>query len=160
MPAQFLTNLFIAFLWTLFQDEDYFKFTTFVTGYIVGIGIVYLMHRFFGERFYLGRFYAFLKLLLIFISELIQSSYLVLKHILSPKIRIKPGIFKYETILESDVEVTALAMLLTLTPGSVVIEVTPKGDTFYIHGMDVEESKEMLLRSLSKFEKAIMEVTR
>jgi multicomponent Na+:H+ antiporter subunit E len=160
MATQFFTNLFIAFLWTLFQDEEYFKFTTFVTGYIVGVGIVYLMHRFFGERFYLGRFYAFLKLVLIFISELIQSSYLVLKHILSPKIRIKPGIFKYETILESDVEVTALAMLLTLTPGSVVMEVTPEGDTFYIHGMDVKESKEMLLKSLSKFEKAIMEVTR
>ncbi|AXI10793.1 Na+/H+ antiporter subunit E [Oceanobacillus sp. 143] len=160
MATQFFTNLFIAFLWTLFQDEEYFKFTTFVTGYIVGVGIVYLMHRFFGERFYLGRFYAFLKLVLLFISELIQSSYLVLKHILSPKIHIKPGIFKYETILESDVEVTALAMLLTLTPGSVVMEVTPEGDTFYIHGMDVKESKEMLLKSLSKFEKAIMEVTR
>ena len=40
------------------------------------------------------------------------------------------------------------------------MEVNPEGDTFYIHGMDVEESKDMLITSLGKFEKAIMEVTR
>ena len=57
-------------------------------------------------------------------------------------------------------EVTTLAMLLTLTPGSVVMEVTPEGNMFYIHGMDLEQSKDALLQSLAKFEKAIMEVTR
>lgn len=36
MPAQFLINLFIAFLWMLFNDEDELKFSTFFAGYIVG----------------------------------------------------------------------------------------------------------------------------
>ncbi|GAB3048925.1 Na+/H+ antiporter subunit E [Virgibacillus ainsalahensis] len=160
MPGQFLLNLAIAFLWMFFQDEDELRFSTFVAGYLVGIGIVFLMHRLFGERFYLYRLYATLKLILIFTSELIQSSVHVLKHILRPKIRIKPGIFRYETELRGEWEVPALALLLTLTPGSVVMEVTPEGNAYYIHAMDVEESKEMLLKSLSKFEKAIMEVTR
>lgn len=57
MPAQFLLNVFIAVLWTLISDESELRFTTFVAGYIVGIGIVFLMHRFFGERFYLSRFF-------------------------------------------------------------------------------------------------------
>ena len=160
MPAQFLLNVFIAVLWTLISDEDELKFTTLVMGYLVGIGIVFLMHRFFGERFYLSRFFALIKLLFIFNSELLSSTILVLKHILSPKIRIKPGIFKYETVLRGEWEITALSLLLTLTPGSVVIKVTPEGDAVYVHAMDVEESKEMLLRSLGKFEKAIMGVTR
>lgn len=160
MPAQFLLNVFIAVLWTLISDETELKFTTLVTGYLVGIVIVFLMHRFFGQRFYLTRFFALVKLILIFNRELFQSSVLVIRHILSPKIKIKPGIFKYETVLKGEWEVTALALLLTLTPGSVVMEVNPEGDTFYIHGMDVEESKDMLITSLGKFEKAIMEVTR
>ncbi|WP_339226356.1 Na+/H+ antiporter subunit E [Oceanobacillus sp. FSL K6-2867] len=160
MPAQFLLNVFIAVLWTLISDETELKFTTLVTGYLVGIVIVFLMHRFFGQRFYLTRFFALVKLILIFNRELFHSTVLVIKHILSPKIKIKPGIFKYETVLKGEWEVTALALLLTLTPGSVVMEVTPEGDTFYIHGMDVEESKDMLLTSLDKFEKAIMEVSR
>ncbi|WP_174615733.1 Na+/H+ antiporter subunit E [Virgibacillus ihumii] len=160
MPAQFLLNLSIAFLWMMFKDESDLNFTTFVTGYIIGIGIIFVMHRFFGDRFYLHRFYMVMKLVFIFISELMQSSIHTLKHILRPNIRIKPGIFKYETELRGEWEIPALGLLLTLTPGSVVLEVTPDGDAFYIHAMDVEESKEMLLKSLSKFEKAIMEVTR
>jgi multicomponent Na+:H+ antiporter subunit E len=160
MPAQFLINLFIAFLWMMFIDEDELKFSTFFTGFIVGAFIVFLMHRFFGEQFYLRRFYAVVKLVLIFNSELIQSSIFVLKHILSPKIHIKPGIFRYETVLRGEWEVPALALLLTLTPGSVVMEVTPEGNVFYIHAMDIEESRDDLIRSLAKFEKAIMEVTR
>lgn len=160
MPAQFLLNLFIAFLWMMFVDEDELRFSTFSAGYVVGAVIVFLMHRFFGEQFYLRRFYALLKLVLIFNWELILSSVFVLKHILSPKIHIKPGIFKYETVLSGEWEVPALALLLTLTPGSVVMEVTPEGNVFFIHAMDMEQSQENLIKSLAKFEKAIMEVTR
>lgn len=160
MPGQFLLNIFIAFLWTFISDEPELSFQTFVAGYIVGIGIVFLMHRLFGERFYLARPYALFKLILIFIRELFSSSILVLKQILSPKVNYQPGIFKYETQMRGEWEVTAISLLLTLTPGSVVMEVAPEEDYLYIHAMDVEDSKDMLLKSLHSFEKAIMEVTR
>lgn len=160
MPAQFLLNLFIALLWVLLRDEDTLRFSTFFGGFLIGIGIIFFMHRFFGRQFYLRRFYCVVKLVLIFISELLQSSYVVLVQILNPKLDIKPGIFTYETELELDWEISVLAMLLTLTPGSVVMEVTPDRNKFYIHGMDLEKSKDSLLRSLAKFEKAIMEVSR
>lgn len=160
MSAQFLLNLFIALLWVLFKDESVFNFSTFVAGFIIGIGIVLLMHRFFGGKFYLQRLYAIIKLILIFISETIRSAIPVIKEVLSPSIKVKPGIFKYETILRSEWEVTTLALLLTLTPGSVVMEVTPAGNVFYIHAMDIVRFRGDLERSLATFEKAIMEVTR
>lgn len=160
MPAQLLLNLFIAFLWMTLMDEDELRFTTFFAGFLVGIGIIFFMHRFLGTQFYLRRVYSTIKLLFIFISELTQSSIIVLKQILSPRLKIKPGIFKYETVLKSDVEVTMLSLLLTLTPGSVVMEVSPEGNVLYIHAMDVEQSKDALLSQLGNFEKAIMEVTR
>ena len=137
-----------------------FYVTTFATGYLIGIGILYLMHRFFGDRFYLSRVFAVIKLIFIFISELTQSSVSVLKLILSPKMKLTPGIVKYDTQLRGEWEVPLLAMLMILTPGSVVVEVTPEGDAFYIHAIDVKESNESLIKSLNKFEKAIMEVTR
>ena len=157
--AQFLLNVFIAFLWMLFNDEDELRLSTFCVGFIVGTGIVFLVHRFFGGKFYLHRIYSVVKLVLIFNSELFQSSFLVMRHILSRKI-VNPGIFKYETVLKGDWEVTTLALLLTLTPGSVVMEVSPEGNVFYVHAMDIEKYHDYLLRSLAKFEKAIMEVTR
>src|SRR5690606_5037559 len=155
-----LLNLFIAFLWMTLMDEDELRFTTFFAGFLVGIGIIFFMHRFFATQFYLRRLFSSFKLLFIFISELTQSSVVVLKQILSPKLKIKPGIFKYDTVLKSDVEVTMLSLLLTLTPGSVVMEVSPEGSTLYIHAMDVEQSRAGLIKQLKNFEKAIMEVTR
>lgn len=160
MPTQFLLNLFIAVLWMLLKDENEAHFTTFFTGFLIGILILYLMHRFFGMQFYLKRIFAVGKLISIFVWELILSSLLVLRQICSPKLNITPGIFTYKTALLGEGEITTLALLLTLTPGSVVMEVSPNGRKFYIHAMDIEKSKGSVLRSIENFEKVIMEVTR
>ncbi|KOS64560.1 Na+/H+ antiporter subunit E [Lysinibacillus agricola] len=160
MAMQFILNLFIATLWLLLQDEVIPQFSTFLMGFIVGIGILYAMHRFYGTQFYLRRVFSIIKLLWLFNWELLLSSYSVLRQITTPKLNITPGIFTYKTALKGDWEVTVLALLLTLTPGSVVMEVSEEGDVFYIHAMDIEQSKEAVIRSIGKFEQAIMEVTR
>ncbi|HLR75918.1 MAG TPA: Na+/H+ antiporter subunit E [Virgibacillus sp.] len=160
MAIQFLLNLFIALLWVLFKDEDVFRVPTFVAGFIVGMVIVFFMRRFFGGRFYIHRLYSVVKLILIFISETLQSAVSVIKHVLRPTIDIEPGIFKYTTVLKGEWEVPTLALLLTLTPGSVVMEVTPEGNVFYIHAMDINRYQGDLEKSLRRFEKAIMEVSR
>lgn len=159
MLGQFVINIFIAALWFLLADDPNADFTTFMSGFFIGILILYAMHRFFGTQFYLRRVLKILKLIFLFIQELLLSSVEVLKQVLDPQLKITPGIFTYETRLEGDWQVTALALLLTLTPGSVVMEVSEDGKTFYIHAMDIVESKETVLRSIGKFETAIWEVT-
>lgn len=158
--GQFILNLFIALLWLLLSDEPTPRLTTFLTGFIVGLGILYTMHRFFGTQFYVRRTWKVIVLVLIFIKELISSGIFVLGLILKPNLNLTPGIFTYETILKSDLEVTTLSLLLTLTPGSVVMEVSEEGNVLYIHAMDIVRSKDDLIRSLGKFEEAILEVTR
>ncbi len=160
MAGQFLLNLFITLLWILLKDEAELYLQTILTGFLVGAFITLMMRRFFGGQFYLLRVYAMVKLIILFISETLQSSVVVIKHVLSPKINIEPGIFTYKTVLHSEWEVTVLAMLLTLTPGSVVMEINEEGNVLYIHAMDIKRYKGDLERSLGKFEKAIMEVTR
>ncbi|MBB5149408.1 MULTISPECIES: Na+/H+ antiporter subunit E [Ureibacillus] len=157
--AQFILNLFIALLWLLFKDEPTPTLSTFNTGFIVGIGILYVMHRFFGTQFYLVRAMKIMKLVVIFFRELIVSGFVVMKQVLTPNLKITPGIFKYKTILKNDWEVTALSLLLTLTPGSVVMEISESGDELYIHAMDIGQ-KEDLIRSLGRFETVILEVSR
>ncbi|ATP38702.1 Na+/H+ antiporter subunit E [Solibacillus sp. R5-41] len=159
MFGQFILNLFIAALWFLLKDDPTGSFSTFVSGFFIGIFILYAMHRFFGIQFYLRRVLKVIKLILLLIQELILSSVSVLKQVLQPQLNITPGIFTYETRLRGDWEITVLALLLTLTPGSVVMEVSEDGNVFYIHAMDIEESKETVLRSIGKFEQAILEVT-
>ena len=157
--AQFIFNLFIALLWILLKDEPTPTLAAFNTGFLVGLGILYVMHRFFGTQFYLIRAFKVLKLVFVFFKELFVSGIVVMKQILTPNLNITPGIFSYKTILEDDWEVTTLALLLTLTPGSVVMEVSESSDVLYKHAMDINQ-KDDLIRALGKFETVIMEVSR
>uniref|UniRef100_UPI0020C0AC20 Na+/H+ antiporter subunit E n=1 Tax=Lysinibacillus sp. D4B1_S16 TaxID=2941231 RepID=UPI0020C0AC20 len=91
-------------------------------------------------QFYLRHVFSIIKLLWQFNWKLFLSSYSVLKQDTTPKLNITPGIFTYKTALKGDWEIGALALLLTLTPGSVVMEVSEEGDFFYIHAMDIEQS--------------------
>lgn len=160
MPVQFLLNILIAVLWVMLKDEDSFQLDTFAGGFLLGIVIIFLMHRFFGTPFYLKRVYSMLKLFLIFNYELWTSSLLIMKQILIPGVIFEPGTFSYQTKLKSEWEITALALLLMLTPGSTVLRISPKGNEFFIHAMDMKKTKPMVLQSIQTYEKIILEVTR
>ena len=125
MPEQLLINLLVAFLWMFLQDS--WDFISFAGGYLVGIFIVFSMRRFFMKRFYLITLFAVFKLIFVFLRELISSSVLVVRQVIRPKINVTPGIFKVKTDLKGDWEVSLISMLITLTPGSVVMEMTPDG---------------------------------
>lgn len=158
MPVQVLLNIVIAYLWMFLKDE--MSVLNFISGYIVGVFILLCIRRFFKKPFYLFTLAAVGKLFIIFIHELITSSMMVMKHVLRPKVDVKPGIFKVETDLEGDLEITLLSLLICLTPGSVVMDITPDAKTLYIHGLNMPESKESVIKSKSVFEKAIKDVTR
>src|SRR5699024_7080038 len=155
---QVLINLAISILWMFFQDS--WSGAQFVTGFIVGLFIIYSMRRYFNTKFYLKTLFDAIKLIFIFIKEIILSSILVIKQILEPKMSIKPGVIVYDTMLESDIEVTLISLLITLTPGSVVIEVSDDNKQLLLHIMDMPVSSKLVLNSLKIYEKAIMEVTR
>ncbi|TSB45475.1 Na+/H+ antiporter subunit E [Alkalicoccobacillus porphyridii] len=158
MPVQLLLNILIALLWVFLQDS--FELTNFITGFLVGLSLIFIMRRFFPSEFYLKKVFSILRLLYLFILELILSSVLMIRQILRPKLDITPGIFSFETELKGDLELTVLSLLLTLTPGSVVLEISEDGNVFYIHAMDIPESRDAVLKAKATFEKAIMEVTR
>ncbi|MEM1503784.1 Na+/H+ antiporter subunit E [Domibacillus sp. 8LH] len=160
MPVQFLLNILIAVLWVMLKDEDSFQLDTFAGGFLLGIVIIFLMHRFFGTPFYLKRAYSMLKLFLIFNYELWTSSLIIMKQILIPGVTFEPGTFSYQTKLKSEWEITALALLLMLTPGSTVLRISPEGNEFFIHAMDMKKTKPMVLQSIQTYEKIILEVTR
>lgn len=158
MPSQVLINIFIAVLWMFFQDN--WSVLTFFGGYLAGLFILFILRRYFKHQFYIFSLINVLRLILLFFYELFASSITVIKEIIRPKVTITPGIFRMETDLESNIELTLLSLLITLTPGSVVMEVVPKQRVLYIHGMNNPESKEAVKTSAKKFEKAIKRVTR
>ena len=92
----------------------------------------------------------------VFMIDLVKSNFDVAKRVLSPSLPIKPGIVEVKTKLTSKFGRMLLANSITLTPGTLTVEV--KDDSFFIHWIDVQEmdidraSKDLV----EKFEKYLM----
>lgn len=158
MAFQILLNFFLAFIW-MFLSNDYSPLA-FFKGYFFGGLIIFALRRFFDHRFYMVNILAVIRLILLFGSELLKSNFAVFKVILSPKLSMRPGIFSLETDLKKDWEITVLSNLITLTPGTLVIEVSEDKKTLYIHAMDIDDAEQAKIDIKNTFEKAIREVSR
>ena len=158
---QVVLNIVIAFLWVLFQDEDEFKFTTFFSGFLIGLIVIYILHRFFGEEFYLKKIWVAIKFLAIYLYQLLTSSISTINYILFKTKEMNPGLISYETSLKNDWAITFLTILIIITPGSTVIRISKDTNKFFIHSIDVsEKDKQNLLRSIKQYEDLSLEVTR
>jgi|SRR5690625_435655 len=158
MAFQILVNIIIAVIWIFLQNS--FTFTNFFIGYMIGIFILFILRRFLVFDFYMNRAWAIIKLIALFIIELIKANIDVIKVVLSPRLNNQPGIVAVKTRLGSDVEITLLAALISLTPGTTSMDFSADGKTIYIHSLDVTDKDEMIEEIQNSFERAIMEVTK
>ena len=157
---QVVLNILIAFLWVLFQDEDSFQFSTFVSGFIIGLIVIYILHRFFGQAFYPKKIWIAIKFLGVYLYQLITSSISIINYILFKTRHMNPGLLTYETNLKNDWAITFLTILIIITPGSAVIRISKTTNKFFIHSIDVsEKEKESLLKSIKQYENLITEVS-
>lgn len=160
MAYQLLINFFLAFIW-MFLTES-FTSSGFFIGYLLGLVILFMMRRFFrsdGGSFYFARVWRLFKLFVIFIRELFIANFEVLRLVMSPKLKIQPGIFRYETELDKGWKVSLLSMLITLTPGTLVVQVSKDNSALYIHALNMPD-KEVIKKEIYKnFELSIKEAT-
>ncbi|GEL08645.1 Na+/H+ antiporter subunit E [Salisediminibacterium halotolerans] len=157
MAFQILLNIGLAFIWMLLQNE--YTFLSFFIGYIVGVALLYFLRRFLHFDFYFRRVVAFFKLILLFAYKLILSNIDMIRIVLSPSMNIKPGIIAVPTKLRTDWEVTLLANLISLTPGTLTMNFSAGGRILYVHSIHVPDKEKAIQEIHESFEKAIMEVT-
>lgn len=158
MAFQILLNVVLAFLW-MFIKVSYDPIS-FIKGYIFGLLVIFVLRRYFHSRFYLFRVWSFIKLILIFIKELILSNVAIVKIVLKPTLDMRPAIFAMDTELTKDWQITLLSSLITLTPGTLVIDVSEDNKTLFIHAMNIGEVEAEINSIKNSFEKAILEVSR
>lgn len=158
MSFQILLNIFLAFL-LMFLTSNYSP-SGFVIGYLIGLLSIVALRRFFNNRLYIGRVWAVISLIFLFIKELILANISVLILVLRPKLQMQPAFFKYDTELKEDWEITLLSSLITLTPGTVVVHVSDDSKSLFIHVIDSNDINETIDSIKNSFEKAILEVSR
>ena len=97
----------------------------------------------------------------VFFYYIIKANLDVVYRVLHPKMPIKPGIVKIKTNLKTQSGITALANSITLTPGTLTVDLTDDG-FLYIHWInvksdDVEQATEHIAQRFEWFLQKIFE---
>ena len=94
-------------------------------------------------------------LLLFFLWELVLSSIRVAWDVLSPNPRFRPGIVGVPLDLESDAGIALLACLITLTPGTLSLDVSEDRRTLYVHAMRIDDAEAFRREIKDGFERRV-----
>lgn len=100
--------------------------------------------------------YRILKLLTVFLGEFAISVFRVSRLVLSPGMHFTPAAFRFPLALTSDRQITLLANMITLTPGTLTVDVTEDRSSLIVHAIhcpdvnaacaDIRDGFERLIR--------------
>jgi multicomponent Na+:H+ antiporter subunit E len=107
------------------------------------------------------RIFWFLVYIPVFFYYVLKANFDVVYRALHPKMPIRPGIVKIKTNLKTDSGITALANSITLTPGTLTVDLTKDG-YLYIHWInvksdDIEQATKFIAQRFEWFIKKIFE---
>ena len=138
IPLQFLNLWLTLFLIWLIANGS-LALDTVITGVVVS-AIIALAFSTFSRVYSVIRWspvviYNYLQYLGVFFIELVKANLNVMLLVFSPRINIRPGIVEIKTQLKSPIGRLALANSITLTPGTLVVDI--RGDSLFIHWINI-----------------------
>ncbi|MEE4311582.1 MAG: Na+/H+ antiporter subunit E [candidate division KSB1 bacterium] len=97
---------------------------------------------------------------LFYIKEIIIANIRVAIAIVSPKLNFNPGVVAVPLSIESDLEILALANLITMTPGTLSLDVSTDRKVIYIHSLYVDDIENTRKDIIDGLEARILEVSK
>lgn len=151
-------HVLLAGVWVVLQGE--FTARSVVVGAVLAAAVVGLVGPAEGSRRSLRRIWAAARLAWRFLVEMSRSALAVTAAIWRPEGRVFPGIVELPTRLRSDGAVTLLANLITMTPGTMTVEVSEAQDRLFVFALDARQPQRVRAAIRDAFEAPIEEVTR
>ena len=99
----------------------------------------------------------YIRLAVVFSWHILLANIFVARICLSPGVKVRPGIVALPLRVKSDGAITALTLMLTLTPGAVPIDISQDRSEIYIHCLDLNDL-ESVKHSKDVFENLLLEV--
>lgn len=153
----FLWNILLALSWSALSGD--FSSRSLAAGYLIGYAVLWVSRYGRHERYFTTSRRSITFTLFVF-WELVLSSLKVAHDVLSPKLRNKPGIVAVPLDTRSDAEILVLANAITLTPGTMSLDVSEDRRMLYVHAMFVGDPVEFRKSIKSEFERRTMELMR
>lgn len=158
MKTSVLSNLLLTFLWMDLTAS--FGFADFIFGFILGYFFLWVSSRSSGKDPYFYLLPKLVSFLFFFIFELIKANLEVAYAVISPKWKMTPGIVAYPLSVKSDFAISFLANLITLTPGTLSLDVSRDKKVLFVHSMYISNKEDFIKGIKTGFEKRIMEFTK
>lgn len=153
-----LINLLLALTWAAVTGS--FSQLNLLFGFVLGAFALAVIREQVGTTGYFERAWKISTLGVLFLYELVMSAVRVLLLVIRPRLDIKPGIFAYPLKVDRDFEITLLANLITLTPGTLSVDVSHDRRTLYVHTIDCSDPDALKRDIASGFERKILEAFR
>lgn len=141
----FGTNMLFAIAWMAITGSTTLGGLT--IGFIVGYAALWMIQPLFPESRYPTRVRAWVKLIVMFLYELVVSSADVLIDILTPRHRARPAIIDVPLDVKTDAGLLLVTNLISLTPGTLSLDVSDDRKTLKVHAMFADDP-EALCHSL------------
>ncbi len=152
-----LLNILLAIAWSALTGV--FTPINLVFGFALGYGVLWFLRRQLrGERYFI-KAPQVVRFVVYVLWEIILANINVARVVLlTPKQQIKPGIVAIPLDIRSDAEITMLANLITLTPGTLSLDVADDRSCLYVHAIDIGDPERFRRGIKEGFERLVYEV--
>jgi len=158
MRSNFVTHILLTFVWVALTGS--FTFANFASGFVLSFAILWVVHARKSEFRYLrtiGRIIAFF---FSYLFEMIKSNINVASHVIKPISALKPGIVEVPLEAKTSLEITLLANLVMLTPGTLSMDVSTDRSVLYVHAMYIEDKQKFIDEIKNSYEKPLLKILR
>ena len=153
-----LLNIILALMWSAVTGQ--FAPRNLVFGFGLGFLILFFTRPIVGTPTYGNRMFKAIGLACFFVWELIKATLRVSYDVLTPGYRMRPGVVAIPLDVQNDAEITILANLITLTPGTLSLDVSTDRRVLYVHAMYIDDPEQVRRQIKQGFERRVIEVLR
>jgi len=158
MSRTLLINLLLALAWGAVTGS--FTLLNLVFGFVIAAIALWIIREQFDTSAYITRTLKVTGLILMFLEELGISAFRVAVIVLKPASSFQPGFIAFPLTTDRNAEIALLANMITLTPGTLSVDVSDDKSTLFIHCIDVPDTEALKQDIAQGFERKIMEALR
>lgn len=158
MIKHFLMNLLLSFIWVALTGSMYYS--NFLFGFLIGFFILWIMNREETDRRYFNRVPKTIGFFFFFLYEMIMANIQVAYDVITPKYFFKPGIVRYPLEANSDIEINLLSTMISMTPGTLILDISEDKKSLYIHVMYLKDKDIFIAQIKNGFERKLLEILR
>lgn len=158
MKNKFLSNIFLTFVWVALTGD--FSFENYVFGFFLSFHILWLITVGRNKSKYFIIVPKLILLLVFFLYELVKANLEVAYEVITPKLNMTPGIIMVPLDVQSNIGITLLANMISLTPGTLSIDVSNDRKVLFVHAMYIKDRDQFIQSIKNGFERRILEITK